>query len=352
MPRKMRNKWYADVSLNVPGKGRVRLRKRSPVDTRKGAEEYERQLTEEALSISPRTGPRSPTLEAFADRFLATYAANNNKLSEVESKAGILKNHLIPALGTLHLDEITPLVVEEYKGKKRTGGLKPKTLANHLTVLRKLLHTAVTWGALDRAPDIDVKMVKSTRVEFLTFEEARALIDAADPGLWRTMILVALRTGLRIGELLALRARDVHRGRILVSEAIVRGKLTTPKSGKPREVPLSPDAERALAEWMAGRKSARYVFSADTVRPLARSSTKWPLWRACDRAGVPRCGWHRLRHSFASHLVMLNVPLKAVQEMLGHSSIEMTMRYSHLSPTVKTAAVNLLDNPHGHEGNR
>jgi len=76
---------------------------------------------------------------------------------------------------------------------------------------------------------------------------------------------------------------------------------------------------------------------------LGKGASKWPLWSACKRAAVRRIGWHALRHTFASHLVMRRAPLKAVQELLGHSTIEMTMRYSHLSPDVRKDAVRLLD---------
>jgi site-specific recombinase XerD len=76
-----------------------------------------------------------------------------------------------------------------------------------------------------------------------------------------------------------------------------------------------------------------------------KGQAKWPLWRACKKAGLRMIGWHVLRHTFASHLAMRGVPLKAVQELLGHATIEMTMRYAHLAPTVKREAVAQLDLP-------
>ena len=76
---------------------------------------------------------------------------------------------------------------------------------------------------------------------------------------------------------------------------------------------------------------------------LTKGDCKHPLWRASKRADLRRVGWHVLRHTFASHLVMRGVALKAVQELLGHASIEMTMRYAHLSPDVRRDAVQVLD---------
>ena len=78
---------------------------------------------------------------------------------------------------------------------------------------------------------------------------------------------------------------------------------------------------------------------------LGTVDTRLPLWRACKKAGLRQIGWHALRHTFASHLVMRGASIKAVQELLGHSSIQMTMRYAHLAPEVARDAVNLLDKP-------
>jgi len=79
------------------------------------------------------------------------------------------------------------------------------------------------------------------------------------------------------------------------------------------------------------------------IRLLHKNETKHPLWRACRRAGLRQIGWHVIRHSFASHLVMRGAPIRGVQELLGHSTIEMTMRYAHLSPNVTREIVGLLD---------
>jgi integrase len=93
-----------------------------------------------------------------------------------------------------------------------------------------------------------------------------------------------------------------------------------------------------------------------TGRMLTENECKHPLWRACRRAGLRIIGWHALCHTFASHPVMRGAPLKAVQKLLGHSYIRMTMRYSHLSPGVRRAAValgsvrNFLDGPAGGGG--
>jgi site-specific recombinase XerD len=128
---------------------------------------------------------------------------------------------------------------------------------------------------------------------------------------------------------------------LTVRQAVSRGVVGVPKSGKGREVPLSNDCVRALQAHRHLR--GPYVFCYADGRMLRPNECKRPLWRACKKAGLRRIGWHVLRHSFASQLVMRGVPLKAVQELLGHSTIEMTMRYAHLSPEVTREAVQRLD---------
>ena len=281
------------------------------------------------------------TVRQFEPVFIK-HSEAKNKESSVDSKKQIFKTHILPALGDRALASIDYAAVEDFKHGllERVGR---KTANNVLTVLRAMLRYAHARKVISEVPRIDWLKVDDSEFRFLSFEEAARLITGADDDDWRPMIVTALRTGMRQGELLGLQWDDIDfaAGKLLVRRAWVRGRLTTPKSGKSREIPLSVEAVAALKAHRHLR--GPWVFCTMEGKPLKKSECKWPLWRAAKRAGMPRLGWHVLRHTFASHLVMRNVPLKAVQELLGHATIEMTMRYAHLSPDVKRDAVNLLD---------
>lgn len=336
-----RGSYYVDVYVDVPSQGVRRIRRRSPIQTRKGSEVYERELIEAALSTStPSREERS--LADFAVEFLKSYCAANNKYATLEAKESILRVHLIPELGTLLLGEVNAHVIEGYKAKKLAEELSPKTVNNHLTVLRKLLSVALEWGLIDLVPPVKWLKVPPQKFDFLSFEEAERLVNAADRE-WRTAILVGLRTGLRLGEIMGLRWEDMDlvTGRLVVNRTVSRGRVGSPKNGRTREVPLGLDVFRSLKEHR--HLKGDVVFPGPGGRLLHRNETKHPLWRACRRAGLRSIGWHVLRHSFASHLVMRGAPIRGVQELLGHSTIEMTMRYAHLSPNVTRELVGLLD---------
>lgn len=295
-----------------------------------------------------------PLFEEFAKEFLENYVRANNKPAEHESKRSVLDCHLVPAFRGKRIDEIKPRLIEAYKAEKlRAGraikrkgegpGLSWKTVNNHLTILRRMLAIAKQWEVIESIPDITWLKGPKAEFDFLDFEEAERLVASADEGEWRTMILLGLKTGMRQGELRALRWDDVdlHKGLIVVRQNIVRGHVGTPKSGKGREIPMS---DQALAALKAHRHlRGELVFCNADGDYWKKNECKHPLWRACKRSGIRRIGWHVLRHSFASHLVMRGVPLKAIQELLGHATIEMTMRYSHLSPDVTRSAVLALD---------
>jgi len=346
--RDSRNKWRYRKTLTLPGGKRERISGTPILNTKMAAEIAEREHIQRVLasltSSSPSATPKKevPTFDKFADEFMATYSENNNKPSEVASKQTILKHHLRPSFGRRRLDAIQQREIETYKSARLKKGLSPKTVNNHLTVLRRIVTLAAEWGIIAHAPQFKWLKVPEAEFDFLTFEEAGRLEQAAE-GEWATMVVLGLGTGMRQGELLALRWEDVDlvAGRLVVRRAVARGIIGTPKSGKSREIPLNDKVLRVLKAHRHLR--GELVFCDGDGHMLSKGACKWPLRRACRRAGLRRIGWHVLRHSFASHLVMRGAPLKAVQEMLGHSTIEMTMRYSHLSPDVRRDAVRLLD---------
>ncbi len=206
----------------------------------------------------------------------------------------------------------------------------------------QMLRLAAEWGLIPAAPRIKNVRVPTTPVEFFSFDEARRLVDAAGAE-WRTMILVALRTGLRVGELLALRWDDVDlkAGRIIVRRTIWKGHEGPPKSGRDREVPLGDEVLAALK----GHRhlKGKTVFCNPDGSMLTAAQCRPPIEAACRKAGLTKRGWHALRHTFASHLAMRGASAKEVQELLGHGSLQMTMRYMHLSPKARRDAVRLLD---------
>jgi integrase len=337
--------WLVDVQV-VDRSGRVRRVQRvSPINNRRAAEKFEHELREQLLSSADdEPGPAAPgvpTFAQFAKRFMATYAPSNNKASEVEAKNSILRVHLLPAFGARELDRISVAEVEEYKARKLESKMARKSINNQLTVLRKILATAVEWRVIASVPQIKWLKPPAPEFDFLTFEEASRLISAVATE-WRAAVTIALRTGLRQGELRALRWSDVDLQccRLVVRRAVWRDIVSTPKNGKVREVALSQQAAEILREHP---RRGELVFCAPDGSMLSKGAMKWPLWNACREAGLRKIGWHTARHTFASHLVMRGAPIKAVQELLGHSTIEMTMRYAHLSPDARRDAVRLLD---------
>lgn len=160
------------------------------------------------------------------------------------------------------------------------------------------------------------------------------------------LFLVALRTGMRQGELLALRWGDLRftadgaGDSIAVRHSLHNGVLGPTKSGKPRHVAMHPDARTALLP-RRGSDGA-FVFAQADGSPLTGNIVKNPMRRAAEAIERPELHFHCLRHSFASQLVMNGVPLQAVQKLLGHADIKMTLRYAHLQPDVFAGAVATL----------
>ncbi len=190
---------------------------------------------------------RPPKLAEFDREFMTTYVIANNKPSTLQTKKVILRAAIVPFFGEMRLDEIGSREIERFKSKLLDQELKKKSINNYLSVLRRMLTLAVEWNLLSHVPPVKWFKRPPSEFDFLDFSEAERLIAAADEDS-RPMIVTALKTGMRLGELLAVRWEDVDlvAGRIMVRRAVARGIVGTPKSGRTREIPLSEDLLRVL----------------------------------------------------------------------------------------------------------
>jgi integrase len=348
----VREVWMVDVDYELATGKRERVRKVSPVQTRRGAEEFERQVRQSLLDGSHfRIGEEVkekavlPTFDEFKDRFM-TYSRVNNKPSTLLAKQIMWRVHLAPFFGKKKLDAIGPVDVEDFKAQKLIEGQAKKSINNYLAALRKALNLAVEWEIILKAPKVKAfkqKIAYITREEFFDFDEVDRVVAAVAAD-WRAFTVIGLKTGLRSGELLGLQWQDIALvpGQLVVRRTAWRHEEGTPKGGCNRLVPLSDEAVATLKG--IRHLKGPYVFCEPDGKRFTHNDVADVIPMACKKAGLAkRLTTHGLRHTFASHLVMRGVSLMAVKELLGHESIEMTLRYAHLSPDVKRDAVKLLD---------
>lgn len=332
-------KWYVDFSFN-----HIRYRKPSPANTRAGALAYESVLRHKLArgeSLEPTAVKEEPKIhfQEFVKDWFETYVKNNNKHSEIVTKGHLLRAHLIPYFGSMELSAISNLDVEKFKRLKLSQGLAAKSINNHLTILRKALHCAQEWGHIERLPLIKPLKTAPAKYDFLTKEESRLLLTAAE-GEWHDMILLALETGLRFGELIALRWEDVDftTGEFTISRSYAKGVLGSTKSNRIRHIPISDNARNML---LLRPKRHDLVFAERDGEPLSHKRCIRELHIRCQQAGLRPIGWHTFRHTFASGLVQDGANLLAVKELLGHSDIHTTMRYAHLNRSALHQAMQL-----------
>lgn len=340
--RKIRNSWWVDFRAEG-----VRYRKRSPDNTQAGAKAYEALLRGRLARGEPMDGRGDtplalPRFDKFAAEWMQTWVRANNKPATVQNKGTMLRAHLLPWFGQLPLDRVDAQAIERFKAESLAKGCSPQTVNGALTTLSSCLRRAVEWGLLGAAPRVRWLRAPRMPVPFLSLDESRRLVETAEPGRWRDMVLTALHTGIRFGELAALHWGDVDltARRLTVRRNLSLGTFTSPKNYRARHLPLTETLCEALA-----RRSTKsgLLFPSQAGRPVLNSTASDALHRIARRAGLPRIGWHTLRHTFASHLVAAGVPLPAVQQLLGHATIAMTMRYAHLAPSTLREAVAVLD---------
>lgn len=279
-----------------------------------------------------------PTVATYQIGYLADVALRL-KPQTVDGIRRIYRTALLPTLGPVPLDRIDVRAVTELTRTLKERELSAKSINNALSALRAMLAHAAEHEVIAVVPKFKWQKAGPSKFDYFDFEEAEKLLKHATP-----MVALAVRTGMRIGELLALRWTDIANDQIHISRSLWWGPggekhEGAPKNHRARTIPLTPDAKAALE---ATPKRSVYVFSDEAGNPLTLHACKRPLWAVQEAAGLRKTGWHVLRHTFASHLVMKGASISAVQQLMGHSTIQMTMKYSHLSPDHLRSTIALL----------
>jgi integrase len=257
----------------------------------------------------------------------------DRKPSTVTDYRSIIRAHLEPAFGPVRIEDLTSDAIEAWKATLTVGN---RTKAKILTVLNGVLKRARRVHKLRYNPMADVEKPRfraTSAIEVFSPEEIWALVRAAESEQDAAIFLTAAFTGLRRGELVALRWRDIDfaASRLRVCGSYAGGRLTTPKSGKVRSVPLAPDVATALAR-LAARE--HWTGDDDLVFPgvvgsyLDASALSRRYKAALERAALRPLRFHDLRHTFGTRMIA-KADIRRVQEWMGHADVSTTMRYLH-----------------------
>ncbi len=243
--------------------------------------------------------------------------------------------HLETFFGTeRQLTEITSADIEGYKMHRRAL-VSGSTVNREMALLKRMFNLAIEWDLyLGLNPFRKVKFFReyNTGLRVLSPEEKEELLRNAAPYI-QDLVRFALNTGLRIGEIFGLLWSSVDWEKNILN-------VFAPKTQKVREVPLNAEARRVLEFWRLGKKNEFVFYNPESGKPFVDLKTGFKL--ACNKAGITDVTWHTLRHTFASRLVNRGVDIVTVKELLGHSSLSVTMRYAHTNLDSKQAAVEKL----------
>ncbi len=264
----------------------------------------------------------------------------------------ILQKHLIPRFGSVELCDLQPADVQAYVADLCRAGYAPRTVDHIHDVLSAVLRTAVTWKYIAENPARGAKLPKLTSVrptKPLTTEDAARLLGIL-PDLPKTLVGLALLTGLRRGELFGLRWGDIDLLAmcLTVEQAVYEGHFGPPKTrAGERTMPLSEPAKALIVAWRrcASRTEPDdLVFSTRTGRPIAPNNVlrRW-VYPACDRLGVARASWLTFRRTYASWSHHVGVPGKVTAELMGHAKVDTTLNtYTQTMPEASRVAVNRI----------
>jgi integrase len=314
------------------------------------------------------------TVAQYIDHWLEHTLKAKAKPRSHESFSTIARLHIKPSLGRIQLHKLAPQHIQKLLDEKSKAGLSPQTVTNIRTVLRSALTQATKWNLVSRnsAALVTPPRIPHKRIEPLDPEHARKLLETAKGGRYEAIYTVALTLGMRRGEVLGLRWADIDfDGRaIRVNQSMQRlstgssdkGKKSelqsteTKTNGSRRTIALPDSVVRALRAHRARQAQARLVagilwtdqdlvFTNRNGRPIEPILLHRDYKTLLKKAGLPTgLRFHDLRHSAASLLLAQGVHPRAIMELLGHSSITVTMNvYGHVMPAMMRDAADKMD---------
>ena len=342
-----KERWCAEITL-PNGK-----RKKKRAKTKKAVQDWLFDIRKQIKDNLPFL-ENEDTVGLYFRRYMDQVAIHSVKPSTFKSYNHWVSKHVIPEIGHIKLKELKPGHLQSLYAQKLSEGLSKRSVQYIHALIRKIMNQAVKANLIARNPTNAVEAPKPERKEpkTLTIDEARRLFESVETPRWRTIYIIAVMMGLRKSEILGLRWQDVNfeNKTLSINNIIyeIDGNVYegTPKTQKSRRTVLMPDfvCETLQTYKKLANTKEGLVFQTESGRAVSPRNLSRHFYIALDKADLPRIRFHDLRHTAATILLSQNVHPKVVQEMLGHSSITLTLdTYSHVIQGIQKEAANKMD---------
>lgn len=368
--RRGKKSWSIVLDIGRDPSGKRQQKWHTVQGTKKDAQREVARLIHE-LDTGGYVEPNRLTVSGYLVQWLETYAKLNVSAKTFERYEIIVRKHLIPAMGLHPLAKLRPLHIQQYyaealqSGRKNgKGGLSAQTVLHHHRVLREALQQGIRWQLISRNPADATEAPRPSRQERRTLDadQAAKLIEATKGKRIYIPVLLAITTGMRRGEILALRWEDVdfRAMTLAVRQSVSQTKaglsFKQPKTPKGRRVVALPSlavealrrhrAEQAQERLLLGPAygEGNLVCARGDGSPWAPDSFTVAFKAFVRGSGLLRVRFHDLRHSHATELLRQGIHPKVVSERLGHSSVGFTLDvYSHVLPDIQQDAASKFD---------
>ena len=286
----------------------------------------------------------------FLDRFLTDVAEPTLKPKTVYSYEWLIRKHIKPNLGHIPITKVRPDHLQTLYKKKQDEGLSKRSVQHMHAVIRRSLNVALSWGLIYRNPCSLVTAPTPDRIPptTLTADQSKIFLKSVELHQWYPIYVLALTTGMRMGEILGLYWEDIDldKGTLSIKRTIQlyngRPLLGEPKTKASRRTISLTNYAKSVLNTI--ERTEGLVFTTRHKTPINQSNLYRHFRNAIKKAGLPTMRFHDLRHTAATLLLKENVHPKIVQEMLGHSSISLTLdTYSHILPDIQKEATEKMD---------